>query len=76
MGLVGLGLLATSLIVYSPILLIVSLVASILAIVVGATAPKKDGENRMAKAGKLLGWIILSLFVVGLIVAAITVSSL
>ena len=51
LGLVGLGLLATSLIVYSPFLLIVTLVSSILAIIVGETAPKKDGENRMAKAG-------------------------
>ena len=73
LGLVGLGLFVVGLFV--PYLLIGSLVAAILAIVTGSTAKKKDGENRKAKAGKLLGWITLSLIVVTFILAAIVVSS-
>ena len=73
LGLVGLGLFVLGLFV--PYVILGSLVAAIMAIVTGSTAKKKDGENRKAKAGKLLGWITLSLIVVTLILAVIVVAS-
>ena len=69
LGLVALGLFAIGFFV--PYLFIGSLVASIMAIVTGSTATKKNADNRKAWMGKLLGWIILSIFLVGLILAAI-----
>ena len=73
LGLVGLGLFVIGLFV--PYVILGSLVAAIMAIVTGSTAKKKDGENRKAKAGKLLGWITLSLIVVTFILAVIVVAS-
>ena len=69
LGLVGLGLFVIG--IFVPILLIGSLVAAILAIVTGSTATKKNADNRKAKAGKLLGWIILGIMLSFLLSAAI-----
>lgn len=76
LGLVGLGLLVTAIIVSSPILLLGAVIASIFAIVTGSTATKKDGDNRRARAGKLLGWITLGLSVAYALLAVILVVSL
>lgn len=73
LGLVGLGLLVIGLFV--PYVIIGSLVAAIMAIVTGSTAMKKDGDNRKARAGKLLGWITLVTIGVLLILATILYAS-
>ncbi len=73
LGIVGLGLFVIGLFV--PYVILGSLVAAILAIVTGSTAKKTDGENRKAKAGKLLGWITLSAIVLLVILAAIVLAS-
>lgn len=73
LGLVGLGLLVIGLFV--PYVILGSLVASIMAIVTGSMAIKKNGENRKAKAGKLLGWITLSIIGLLLILATIFIAS-
>ncbi len=73
LGLVGLGLLVIGLFV--PYVILGSLVAAILAIVLGSTATKKDGDNKKARAGKLLGWITLGIITLLLILAAILIAS-
>ncbi len=73
MGLVALGLLVIGLFV--PYVILGSLVAAVLAIVMGSMAMKKDGDSRKAKGGKLLGWITLSLIAFLFILAAIVISS-
>lgn len=73
LGLVGLGLFVAGLFV--PYVILGSLIAAILAIVTGSMAMKKEGENRKAKAGKLLGWITLGLIIVTLILAAIVLAN-
>lgn len=73
LGLVGLGLLVIGLFV--PYVIIGSLVAAIMAIVTGSMATKKDGDNRKARAGKLLGWITLGLIALILILATIWLAS-
>ena len=73
LGLVGLGLFVIGLFV--PYVILGSLVAAIMAIVTGSTATKKDGDNRKAKAGKLLGWITLGLIALVLILAVILIST-
>jgi hypothetical protein len=56
-------------------LLIASLVASIVAIVLGSTAKKKDPNDMKAHAAKLMGWIVLGLLALLLLIAVIAVSS-
>lgn len=73
LGLVGLGLLVIGLFV--PFVMLGSLVVAIMAIVTGSTAIKKNGENRKAKAGKLLGWITLSIIGLFLILVAILIAA-
>lgn len=73
LGLVGLGLFVAGLFV--PYVILGSLVAAILAIVTGSMARKKDGDNRKANAGKLLGWITLGLIVLVYIVALLWITS-
>lgn len=55
--------------------LLASLVSSILAIVVGSVAKKKDPSDRKAHAGKLLGWITLGLIALLLILATVIIAS-
>src|SRR5262245_34118294 len=54
-GIGGLALLVGGLFV--PYIILGALAASIVAIVVGSNASKKNPEDRQANAGKLLGWI-------------------
>lgn len=72
-GIAALTLLVIGLFV--PYVILGSLVASIIAIVTGSSALKKDPSDRKAHSGKLLGWITLGLIVFLLILAAIIVSS-
>lgn len=55
--------------------LLASLLSSILAIVVGSVAKKKDPSDRKAHAGKLLGWITLGLIALLLILATVLIAS-
>jgi hypothetical protein len=73
LGLVGLIFLAMGFAV--PVLFFGALVLSILAIVTGSTASRKDSDNREARMGKLLGWItlgVLSLLAILIIVLVAT----
>jgi hypothetical protein len=73
LGLAGVGLLVIGLFV--PYVIIGSFVAAVLAIVTGGMATKKEGENKKAKAGKLMGWIVLGAIALLLILAVVLVSS-
>jgi hypothetical protein len=73
-GIAALALLVIGLFV--PFIIIGSLVTSIIAIVLGSSALKKDPNDRKAYSGKLLGWISLGVIVVFTILAAIIISSL
>ena len=73
LGLAGLGLLVIGLFV--PYVIIGSLVAAILAIVVGGMATKENTDNRKARAGKLLGWLTLGVIALILILATILVAT-
>jgi len=70
-GIGGLVLLVIGLFV--PFVLIGSLAASIIAIVVGSSAVKKDPSDSKARSGRLLGWITLGLLVFLTILAVIVV---
>ena len=73
LGFLGLILLIAGF--FTPALFLGALLASILAIVIGSTARKKDGNNREARMGKMLGWITLgalSLLAVLLIIVIAT----
>lgn len=72
-GLIAVGLLLLGLFV--PYVILGSLVAAILAIVTGSMAKKRDGDNRKAKAGQLLGWITLGLIAFLFILAAVVLAS-
>jgi len=71
-GIVGLGLFLIGLFV--PFVILGSLVAAIVAIVIGSSGAKED-SNSKARAGKLLGWITLALIGLLFIVAAIVLAS-
>lgn len=58
-----------------PYVILDFLVAVIMAIKLGSAATKKDGDNRKARAGKLLGWIILGIITLLLILSAILIAS-
>ena len=73
LGAIAIGLFIVGLFV--PYVILGSLVAAILAVVLGSTAMKKDRSDRKAHAGKLMGWITLGLIGLVLILAAIVVSS-
>lgn len=72
-GLIALGLLALGFFV--PYALVGALVASILAIVFGSMAKKRDPSDKKAQAGKLLGWISLGIFGLLIIIGAIIIAS-
>jgi hypothetical protein len=74
LGLTAVGLLVIGFFV--PALLIGSFIAAVLAIVTGGMVTKKDGENKKAKAGKLMGWITLGALALILILGAIVFASL
>ena len=69
LGSVGLALFIIGF--FAPVVWLGALVAAILAVVTGSTPSKKDGDNRKARAGKLLGWIILGLMLSLAILAAL-----
>jgi hypothetical protein len=72
------GIAAAALLVlafFVPYVIFGSLVASIIAIVMGSSAYKKDRSDRKAMVGKLLGWITLGLIAILIIAVAIIVSS-
>jgi MFS family permease len=72
----GLGALALLVIgLFVPYVILGSLVASILAIVVGSTALKRDPTDHKARMGKLLGWITLGVTLVIAIIAAIVIAA-
>ena len=49
---------------FAPYAILGSLVASIVAIVLGSSAAKKDPNDRKAHSAKLLGWITLGIIIV------------
>ncbi len=72
------GLAAAALLIlglFVPYLILGSLVASIVAVVMGSSAVKKNPNDRKAHSGRLLGWITLGLFALILILIAIALSS-
>ena len=73
LGIIGLGLLIIGLFV--PYIILGSLVASIMAIVLGTIEKKKNPSDTKAKGGALLGWITLGLIAFLLLLAAIIVAS-
>ncbi len=56
-------------------LLLASIVSSILAIIVGSSAHKKDPEDKKAKTAKLLGWITLGIITALAVIAVIALSN-
>lgn len=60
---------------FIPYVILGSLVASIIAIVMGSSALKKNPNDRKAHSARLLGWITLGLFALLLILIAIALSS-
>ncbi len=72
-GIGGVALLALGL--FLAPLLIGSLIASIIAIVIGSVAKKKHPSDGKAHAAVLLGWITLILLAILLLAAAIVVST-
>ena len=72
----GIGALVLLIIgLFVPFVILGALVSSILAIVVGTAALKKDRSDTNALVGKLLGWITLGLIALLLILAVIIISS-
>jgi len=72
-GIVGIGLFIAGLFV--PPLLIGSLIAAIVAVVVGSSAAKKDPKDRKAHSAKLLGWITLGLIALLMVLAIVYVAA-
>lgn len=72
-GIVGAGLLIIGLFV--PYVILGSLVAAIVAIVMGSSAAKKDQNDRKAHSAKLLGWITLGLIAFLILLAAVVIAS-
>lgn len=60
---------------FVPYVVIASLIASILAIVLGSVAKKENPDDSKARIGKLLGWITLGLIALFLILATIIIAS-
>ena len=58
-----------------PYVILGSLIASIVAIVMGSSALKKNPNDRKAHSARLLGWITLGLFGLLLILVAIALSA-
>jgi hypothetical protein len=71
LGIAGLALLVIGLFV--PFVLIGSLIASIIAIVMGSSAAKKNPSDSKARSGRLLGWITLGLLVLLVLLAIVVV---
>lgn len=72
-GIVGLALLIIGLFV--PYVILGSLVAAIIAIVMGSIAKKKSSSDSKAKAAMLLGWITLGLIAFLFLLVAIVIAS-
>jgi hypothetical protein len=73
------GIAAVSLLVLSlffPFLLLASLIASIIAIITGSVAKKRDPANQKAKTGKMLGLISLAIIAVLFIILLVVFASL
>ena len=60
---------------FIPYVILGSLIASIVAVVMGSSALKKNPNDRKAYLAKLLGWITLGVFALLLIIVAIALSS-
>ena len=60
---------------FLPYVILGSLIASIVAIVMGSSALRKNPNDRKAHSAKLLGWITLGLFALLLILVAIVLSA-
>ncbi|HUR67561.1 MAG TPA: hypothetical protein VMZ03_14505 [Chitinophagaceae bacterium] len=72
-GIIGLVLLIAGL--FIPYVIIGSLVASILAIVLGSVAKKENPSDTKASTAKLLGWITLGLIALLIIAVAVALSA-
>jgi hypothetical protein len=74
----GFGIAALAMLIiglFVPYVILGSLVAAILAIVLGSVEKKRDRSDRKAQAAVLLGWITLGVIALLLIVAAIVVAA-
>ena len=60
---------------FVPYIILGSLIAAIVAIIMGSSALKRKPDDRKAYLAKLLGWITLGLFALLLILVAIALSS-
>lgn len=60
---------------FVPYIILGSLIAAIVAVVMGSSALKKNPDDRKAYLARLLGWITLGLFALLLILVAIALSS-
>lgn len=72
------GVLALVLLVlgfFVPYVILGSLIASILAIVTGSVAVKRNSNDRKGYAGKLMGWITLGIIALFLIIAVAVIAS-
>jgi len=72
-GIAAVALLLLGLFV--PYVILGSLIAAIVAIVMGSSAVKKDPNDRKAHSAKLLGWITLGLIALLIIVVAAVVAA-
>lgn len=61
---------------FLPYLIIASIASSIVAIVVGSSAHKRDPSDRKASAGKLLGWLSLGLALFLITLAVLVVAAI
>ena len=72
-GIVGIGLFIAGL--FATPLLLGSLIAAIVAVVLGSSAAKKDPKDRKAHSAKLLGWITLGLIALLMLLAVVYVAA-
>ena len=72
-GVAGLVLFVFGL--FIPYVILAALAASIIAIVIGSDASRRNPDDRQARTGKLLGWITLGLICLLLILALIYVAA-
>lgn len=73
-GIASVSLLVLSL--FFPFLLLASLIASIIAIITGSVAKKRDPANQKAKTGKMLGLISLAIIAILFIILLVVFASL
>jgi hypothetical protein len=72
-GIAGIALFIIG--IFAPFVIIGSLIAAIVAVVLGSSAAKKDPKDRKAHSAKLLGWITLGLIALLMVLVVVYVAA-